>query len=294
MKRISRITALLLILTFFSSSSFQKVDYREGMYKNVCKNLKNDVLLYFIFVDTKTTSPWTEFDIRSTIDSVAVARNWLMQMARQYHVNLNIKTDYFIGKDFTTITRNLPQESIKKSATTPNVKKGLASLNEWADQIAKKIGSTLDLTPKDGLPDIKSPRNKERLIAYLRDEYNVESVALLFMVNNYFRSDISIPINIMNTDDVEFAIVSYKYPAEIAHNFLNLYGAADMFPSLYRRNIKKAKALEALFPNEIMLDPYARSISTCEISDYTRFLIGWQDTVDPSLDEYFEDKNKNF
>jgi hypothetical protein len=48
----------------------------------------------------------------------------------------------------------------------------------------------------------------------------------MFFVNNYFKADISIAMNTLSSDDIEFAIVSYKYPAEIAHNFLHLYGAA--------------------------------------------------------------------
>ncbi|NJM15009.1 MAG: hypothetical protein HC896_06170, partial [Bacteroidales bacterium] len=128
-----------------------------------------------------------------------------------------------------------------------NFKQGLGELNSWADNIAKKVGASFFLTEKDGIPDIKNPKNKERLIAYLRDDNNVESVALLFMVNNYFRTDVSLPVNTMNGDDVEFAIVSYKYPSELAHNILHLFGAADLSPTLYRRHEKKIQELANIF-----------------------------------------------
>jgi hypothetical protein len=294
MKRTLKIVACIGILMISTSFSLQKVDYRTAMYKNVCKKLRNDVLLYIIFVDNKTTTPWSEFDIRSTIDSVGAARKWLMEQARKYNIPLNIKTDYFIGKDFSTINKSLPNVSVLKSATTPNLRGGLKSLNDWADFIARKAGATFNIVQKDGIPEVKNPRNKERLVAYLRDEYKVESVALLFMVNNYYKTDISLQINTMNTNDIEFAIVSYKYPAEIAHNFLHLYGAADLHRSLYRRNETKIKKLAALFPNEIMQDPYAKDLSKMEISEYTRYLIGWQETIDKSMDEFFTDKFMNF
>jgi hypothetical protein len=294
MKKVLRSLLLCFILVISSSYSFQHIDYRTGMYKNVCKNLRNDVLLYFIFVDNKSTAPWTEFDIRSTIDSVAIARRWLMEQAKKYHIPLTVKTDYYIGSDFTTISKNLPGGSVYQSAITPNFKNGLKELNKWADWIARKAGTNFNLPQKDGIPDIKNPRNKERLIAYLRDEYHVESVALLFMVNNYFKTDISLQINTMNTDDIEFAIVSYKYPGEIAHNFLHLYGAADMHKTLYRRNEKKIKQLFEMVPNEIMQDTYAKNINNLEISEYTRYLIGWQDAIDPKWNEFFTDKFVNF
>jgi hypothetical protein len=277
-----------------TSFSFQRVDYRTAMNKNVCKGLKNDVLLYFIFVDNKTTAPWSEFDIKSTIDSIAVTRRWLMEQAAKNNILLNIKTDYYFGKDFSTVNKNMPGGSVYKSAVTPNFKKGLKALNDWADNIARRAGTSFNIVQKDGIPEVKNPRNKERLIAYLRDEYKVESVVLIFMVNNYFKNDISLQINTMNTDDVEFAIVSYKYPAEIAHNILHLYGAADLYKTLYRRNDSKIKKLAALLPNDIMQDPYARNIKDLEISEYTRYLIGWQDTIDKKWEDFFTDRILNF
>ena len=78
-----RFLSLILILSILGSFSFQKVDYRRAMHKNVCKDLHNSVLMYFIFVDTKTTAPWTEFDIRTTLDSIAVAKRWLMEQAKK-------------------------------------------------------------------------------------------------------------------------------------------------------------------------------------------------------------------
>lgn len=294
MKKSLRVSVLVFIILFSGSFSLQKVDYRQAMQKNVCKTLKNDILIYCIFVDNKTTAPWTEFDIKSTIDSVSKAKRWLLEQARKNNIPLTIKTDYFIGKEYSTINKSLPNASVYRSATIPNIKKGLKSLNDWADFIARKAGSTFNIVQKDGIPEVKNPRNKERLIAYLRDEYKVESVALLYMVNNYYKSDISIQINTMNTDDIEFAIVSYKYPSEIAHNVLHLYGAADLHKTLFRRNEKKIKKLAELLPNEIMQDPYAKNINNLEISEYTKYLIGWQDNIDKKWEDFFTDRFMNF
>lgn len=283
--------SLLILLPL---PGLEKIDYRSGRFNNVCKDLKNDVLLYFVFIDTKTTSPWTEFDIRSTIDSIDVAVTWLEKQAENNRVKLNIKTDYYIGKEFATITRNLPLGTVNESITKPNLQKGLMEINKWADNLSRKVGESFFIPEKDGIPQQQSPRDTERLIAHLRDEFGVESVALLFMVNNYYRTDISFAVNTLTTDDVEFAIVSYKYPSEIAHCFLRLYGAADLYETPLRRSQKKIRLAAEFFPNEIMLDPYAKNIWGLEISDLTRYLIGWTQELDPRFEPLLTDKTSGF
>jgi hypothetical protein len=270
------------------------MDYREGRYKNVCKDLRGSVLLYFVFIDSKYTAPWTEYDIQSTIDSVRAAITWLHTEARANKIPLNIKADFYIGPEFTTITRNLPEATVQESVTSPNMRKAKENLNRWSDAVSKIAGASVTLREKDGIPEIKPPKNKERLAAFLRDENKVESVAMFYLVNNYFKSDISIPVNIFDTEDVEFAIVSYKYAAEIVHNFLHLYGAADMHESVYRRQERKISILAEMYPNDIMQDPYGKAINKLDLSDYTKYLIGWSDELDPELEALMTDKMLNF
>jgi len=293
-----KIIALLIfpiILTIIPSNySLERLDYRKGRYTNVCKDLKGDVLLYFTFIDSRETSPWTEYDIQSTIDSVRVAIQWLHMQAKENDIVLNIIADFYIGQEYTTITKNLPSGSILNSVTEPSIRKGGELMNKWADGIARIAGSSMPIYEKEGIPEIKNPRNKERLVAYLRDQNNVESVALIFLLNNYYKSDISVQMNTMNTDDVEFAVVSYKYPTEIAHNFLHLYGAADMYPTLFRKNEKKIRFLQNEFPDEIMQDPYGKNIWDLEISEYTKYLIGWTDEIAARYEPYLTDKMMNF
>jgi hypothetical protein len=294
MKNIIRLLFILTFLFLQSGFTYKRIDFRDGMQNNVCKTLKNNVLVYFIFIDTKDTSPWTEFDIRSTIDSMEVAVKWLEKMARENGIALNIITDYYIGNEYTTIRKNLPSGNVITSAVEPNFKQGLEGLNKWADNIAKRAGEEIHIVEKDGIPEIKNPKNKERLVAHLRDERQVESVALIYMVNNYFRNDISIPVNHLDTDDVEFAIVSYKYPAVIAQNILNLFGAADLSKTLYRRNEKKIKLAKEFFPQDIMQDVYGKSITECEIGELTQYLIGWKPTLAPKYHQLLTDKVVNF
>ena len=294
MKKMSLYALLLLAMLVPASHKAKRMDYREARYKNVCKDLRGEALLYFMFVDSKYTAPWTEYDIRSTIDSIRAAIAWLENQARINKVPLNIKTDFYIGPEYTTISRNLPEPTVAESVTSPNMRKAKENLNNWSDGISKIVGASVVLRGKNGIPEIKPPRNKERLVAYLRDENNVESVALFFLVNNYFKADISVPLNTYDTEDVEFAIVSYKYAAEIAHNFLHLYGAADMYKTIYRRQEQKIIQLGEMYPNEVMQDPYGKAIDKLELSDYTKYLIGWNDELDPGLETLMTDKMLNF
>ncbi len=251
-----------------------------GGYNNVCKSLQKDVLLYFVFVDTRTTYPWSEFDILTTIDSIQVATHWLEKEAKTHGIALNIKTDYYIGDNFTTIQKNLPQNSVDETIKSMKLEEGMKSLSRWGDNISKIIGESLYIKEKDGIPAQKKPATKERLIAFLRDEYQVESVALLMLVNNYFKTDISISVNTLQNDDVEFSVVSYKYPSEIAHNFLHLYGAADLHATYFRRDNRNLKLAASAFPDDIMSEVYARPLTELEIGPYTQYMIGWTDELD--------------
>ena len=287
-----KIILLLLILVMIVPSSYKtsRVDYRQARYINVCKDLRGDVLLYFMFIDSKFTTPWTEFDIQSTIDSIRAAITWLQLRAKDNNISLNIFADFYIGPDYTTIPRNLPGADVLESVTEPNSIKVRENIKRWSDGVAKVAGQSVTLREKDGIPDVQAPKNKERLVAFLRDENKVESVALFYLVNNYFKSDISIPVNSFTTEDVEFAIVSYKYPSEIAHNFLHLFGAADMYATLLRKSERNISTLASLYPDEIMQEPYGRDLQKLYISDYTKYLIGWTDNLDHSLEPLMKDK----
>jgi hypothetical protein len=288
--RIARkIIIVFLSVLFISAGPSAKNDYISARKNNVCKELRNDVLLYFVFIDTRTTYPWTEFDILTTIDSIHVAERWIEAQADKAGIPLNIKTDYYIGNEYTTINRNLPKKSVLESIEDPNYKKGIIALNKWADYVAKTVGESLFIKEKDGIPAMKKPGTKERLSAHLRDEYGVESVAIMLFVNNYFRKDISLAINTMNTDDVEFAVVSYKYPAEIAHYFMKLFGGIDLYKSNERRSSRKIKMAQEHFPNDIMQNPEAKNLRNLEIGDFTKYMIGWNEELSEEFESLLSD-----
>ena len=290
MKKIYRHILLFTALITCTAASTPSIDFEQGRYRNVCKDLKNDVLVYFVFIDTRSTYPWTEFDIISTIDSIHTATRWLEEQARSREIPLRIKTDYYIGNEFTTVERNLPAKSVLDLIEGRGLFEGMLSLSRWGDNISKTIGESLYLKDKDGIPSRKQPTSKERLLAYLRDEYQVESVALLMMTNNYFKTDISLAVNTLVDEDVEFAVVSYKYPSEIAHSVLHLYGAADLSESPFRRSKSKIKLADRDFPDDIMGEVYARSLGELSIGEFTSYMIGWRDELDKSHESLLRER----
>jgi len=99
------------------------------------------------------------------------------------------------------------------------------------------------------------------------------------MINNYYRNDISLAVNTLHDNDTEFCIVSYKYPSEIAHTYLKLYGAVDFYESPFRRSKRKIKLAQKYYPTDIMQDPNARKINDLEIGEFTKYMIGWNDDL---------------
>lgn len=289
MKWSHKIVLVFLLISLSSAHVNNRLDFRRARNNNVCKVLRGKALVYFVFVDSKGTAPWTEFDIRSTLDSMSVAINWIKQQARKNNVNLNLSSDYFIGAEYTTIKRNLEYATVYNTATTPNLKKGYYALNKWGDGIASLIGKEVHITSKDGIPEIKNPKNKERLVAHLRDENQLENICLLFLVNNYYQDDISITLNHFDNEDVEFSIISYKYPSVIAQNILTLFGAADLNKTIYRRNHKKIKMAAKFFPNDIMQDGYGKNMDEMEIGEFTQYLIGWRSELNPKYHSLLTD-----
>lgn len=280
---------LIFIFLILAGFDIRNLNFEKAKNNNVCKELKGKVLLYLIFVDSDETFPWTEFDIETTLDSVNNAVKWLEKQAENSNIILNIKTDYYIGTE-KTVKRDLPRESVKVSITEPDLKQGMHDLNYWADRVVREVGESLPVINKEGLTEIDKPRNKERLVAYLRDYYHVESVALFFMVNNYFKKDISVPMNVLTSEDVEFSIVSYKYSSVVAHNLLHLFGAADLYETPFRHSKKKIDFAKNEFPSEIMHDPYGKSLNQLNISEFTKYLIGWSNDLNAKYKTLLKDK----
>jgi len=268
--------------------------YIATVNNNVCKRLIGKVVLYAIFVDTRYTRPWTSYDIKSTLDSIQVAKTWLETRAAESNQPLNIEIDYHKNKRVIPISQDLPLKDLKRSLLTIPVYTGIRRTDNWANRVSKEAGK---LYPTDSSSMVKTKvliKDRESLIAKIRDIHKTDNVALIFLLNNYYMNDISVAMHTASNDNnIEYAIISYKEPSVIAHEILHLFGALDLYigPWDSKKQVKKRKewAMKE-FPDEIMAFAY-RDIDSLNISNFTKYLIGWDNTMDEETRKKILGKN---
>lgn len=255
---------------------------------NVCKILKGKVLVYAIFVDSKYTKPWTQYDIKSTLDSVHKGMDWIMQKAVQNCVNLNIHVEYHKSQRGTVpIYKDFSRKTLSATLYKPPLFSGIRDIYRWADKIAAEAGKSLPTDTSSVIKTVNRATDRERLIARLRDIHKTDNVALMYFINNYYTDELSVTFDINSSNNIEFSIVSFKKPAVIAHEFLHLFGAWDLYITPFdgRKSAVKMKqqAME-IFPDEVMAFAY-RDLDSLDISQFTRYSIGWEKQLDPKYSE---------
>lgn len=282
----SLLLILIIIITLFSIPCFAQKKAKEVAFRtvnnNVCKKLTGNVVVYAIFVDSKYTNPWSEYDIKSTIDSINVALQWIEQKADNDSIVLNIELDYHQTKHGRVPIKNdFSKKKLYSTLYKRPLWSGVRDIYKWADKIAKEAGKSI---PQDTsrMTNIKNNLgDRERLIARVRDIHKTDKVALMYFINNYYTDEISLTLDIGDDNNVEFSIVSFKKPSVIAHEFLHLFGAYDLYITPFdtkRKEKKKKEKLMELFPNEIMAFAY-RDLGKLGISDFTKYLIGWENDL---------------
>ena len=250
---------------------------------NVCRRLTGKVVVYAVFVDSKETKPWTDYDIKSTLDSLRKGMDWLELQAQKDSIPLEIEID--CNRKNTGIVP-IYQEFSKKTLSATLFKKplfsGVKDIHKWSDKVAVEAGKNL---PKDTSKVIKTKNklsDRERLIARLRAIHRTDNIALMYLINNYHTDEMSLTLDANSNHNVEYCIVSYKYPSVFAHEFLHLFGAWDLYITPFdstRKAIKRKKVAMDLFPNEVMAFAY-RHIESLEISPFTKYTIGWTNELD--------------
>lgn len=252
-----------------------------SVHNNVCKTLEKKTIFYAVFVDSDGTHPWTEYDINSTLDSIQISIDWLHKQATKKGISLDISLQY--AKN-TSKQKVIPFKEEFKYKTLSgtlfkylDLQKGIDLLDEWSNNISKDVARTYPDDESEVILTKNRSNDRERLIAKLRNEYKTDNIALIYFVNNYFENEISIALHTSSSTETEYAIVSNKEPAVIAHEFLHLFGAWDLYQSPFDRTIfqrmRKRKAMKR-YPNEIMAFTY-RNIDSLEISPLSMYLIGW-------------------
>ncbi|MEY4604546.1 MAG: hypothetical protein RIT43_1838 [Bacteroidota bacterium] len=282
---------LLAVLSFFVlSACATKKFYKEFAFpsvrNNVCKSLDGKVVLYAIFVDSKHTGPWTVYDMASTKDSICEAIAWIQQKADEDSIPLNISLQIHESPDGKMpIKGDLRKKTLSATIFGQPWATAERDMFKWSDRLAAMAARSL---PKDNSKSTRTKnnlRNKERLIARLRDIHQTDNVALVYFVNNYYKDEASFAFSTSSDKNVEFAVVSYKNPSVIAHEFLHLFGAEDMYVTPFDKKIERKyhEKLSAMFPDEVMTNSL-RNLDSMQISDFTRYLIGW----DKELSDNFQ------
>lgn len=299
MKKYYYFTFCLLILLACSTirRPFNKdLTYRiPTVNNNTCKKLRGHVILYAIFVDSKETKPWTEHDIFSAIDSINSAISWIKVQALKDSIVIYIDLKYHCYNNIIPIENKLPRKTLSATLYSPTYASGIKNTDRWADAIAKVAAKSLGPDTSVHTRTKIQPKDRDKLVARLRDIYKTDNVALMFFINNYYTDEVSVALHTAEDYNIEYSIVSFKNTPIIAHEFLHLFGALDLYISPRdkdRQARKKKKFAMQEFPNEIMAFPY-RSIEKLEISPFTGYLIGWRDKMDDKYREMIFGKKIN-
>jgi len=269
-KNLSRILALLICVALSGCASVVDSENNWFRDRNVCKKLVGDVLVYPVFVEQKKGSVWTEEDRFMYLDSLQKGLMWIQKQASNDSIRLN----FIIKAHPKVMKKGLPGKSVKGALAMLEGTKSHTKFNKHYDNISKKASSKVE--KKEVLkPFVKKIKSKERLIAKLRNAYQVESVVLMFIHKPEELNHLYLNMNSLTNMDVEYIVTTFQSPAVINYQVLQLFGAATMN---YNRGKKKEKAskliVEELFPDDIMAN-LGKSIQVLTIGDYTKYLIGW-------------------
>jgi hypothetical protein len=256
---------------------------------NVCKTLTNKVVLYAIFVDSKETHPWSKYDLESTSDSIRKSISWLEKMAKRNNIPLAITYDHPVINKKIPVRGELKYKTLSGTLFySRNMKVGIDLIDDWSDAIARRLNKMFPADSSAMISMKNTMNSRERLIAKLRDIHKTDNIALMYFVNNYFEDEISFALHTSSDKKTEYAVVSTKHPSVIAHEFLHIFGALDLYISPFdrRKNKKIKKKAMQLYSNEIMAFAH-RSIDSLQISSFTKYLIGWDNKLNETDSKIF-------
>lgn len=84
------------------------------------------------------------------------------------------------------------------------------------------------------------PKDREKLLARLRDLHQTDNVGLIYFINNFYSDEVSVVLHASEDYTPEYGVVSFKNPGVIAHEFLHLFGATDLYLSPFDKKKKNA------------------------------------------------------
>ena len=275
------------LILLFACKSGKEIDTRWARDRNVGTKLLGKTVVYTIFVDTKTTLPFSGFDMASTKDSLNKVFDWVTAEAKKHDQNLEIIPVYFKSATKVTINKNLPYDKLSNAFSDGDYSDE-SKLGKWANAVVKIAVKDVILPNGQTLPNKPKLKPFESLVAKLKLIHKAENVVVFFMVNNYFIVDISAVLNHMQDKDVEFAINSGKNTNLLAAQLLTLFGAQNLSSGAYSTyTIKKIEVAEKNFPKDVMRD-YESDLGQLNIGDFTAYMLGWKQDVSADYADLFK------
>jgi len=113
----------------------------------------------------------------------------------------------------------------------------------------------------------------DKVCRKLRQEHDVDEVALLFCVN---RSDRSFAASSRDVRGFEYGVL-YGKNEDYRHELYHLFGAKDLYPASVKHIGNK------YFPTSVMMD------SRLVVDELTAYLIGWRDTLSEKAVAFLEE-----
>jgi hypothetical protein len=257
---------------------YDKVPMTRGV--NTCQELEDTVVLYAVFVDVAIYNPWTEFDIAQTMDSIKYATKWIEEKAKKMNKVLVIKPVFHEQGTKDSFDEKRARVTLRLNGLLAKSNYSYRRMGPWADAVAKYAGRGIKYRSSSKVGKRLKIHNVQTLNQALRDKLELDDVAIMFFVNGYYENHPSYSFftQYAGTKKAEYSIVTDKNPAVIAHEFLHLFGAVDLYPHNSFPNFN-FKEIKENYDNEIMLVQH-RDIEDLMISPITSYFIGWQDTLD--------------
>lgn len=275
----NKIFALLgSILFIIGCTSIKEIDNDWAKNRNVCKKLQGNVLVYTIFVNDKQNLPWDEYEMEDFMDTVQVSTKWLEKEALNNNVPLKITTAYHKKAS----KKGPPGKTNLTAMKMTNSLSGFKKINKHYDGIAKSCKVGFEKQSGAPKPFVKKIKNKQSFVAMLRNQYQCESVVLLFAHKADKLQHLIINLNTLNNEDVEFLALSLQNPSMISFQILQLFGASPLtFTGDPKRETKQREHVKTYFPLDVMAHPMASTLQDKNIGEYTQYLIGWKASYDP-------------
>jgi hypothetical protein len=290
MKKVISI-GIIFCVFLVACNSIKEIDTRWARGINACEKLEGKTVVYTIFVDSKTSLFWTGFDIKSTKDSLQKVFDWTIKQAAENGKTIEIIPEYYSAGSQYSVKKKLPYPKVS-DAFKKEEAKDQSKFNKWAESIVKKVEKSVKLNSGQKLSAKPRLKGFAKLEAKLKRKHNADNVAIFFMLNNYFLIDANAVFNSMTDEQVEFAINSGKKSSRLASQFLTLFGAQPLTSgknSQYK--IKNVELAKVDFPNDIMVSP-EKDLNQLNIGQFTAFMLGWQEKVEPQHVDFFKVKLK--